>query len=316
MPDSRRAEAREQIIAALDAYDLGSGADLSPLQGHHLNDPHIVSTDRGRFFVKLLAPHVAAPPAVHARHAFIEHLLGDGVPVPHLLRTQDGATHVRVGPRVVELYQFVEGRGWRRGDPDDARQAGAALARLHAAAHDFRPPSPGLRRGWLSPDGDLETLRRFEEQMRTYVPAPEAFEPVERVKAAVRDTSAALAAADLPAGMVHGDFVPENLIYGPADGPVITDFDYCHEAPLIFDLATVIVGSTGSEPQGPGTAPDPAIVAEVMAGYREHRPLTGPEQRTLSPAVQRVLVHLHLERGSTPERIANVVEWWEAQGAI
>jgi len=308
MSNANHAPTVAEIISALATYDIGAVREAHPLRGDHLNDPHLVSTDRGRFFVKLLRPEFGGLPALEARHAFIEHLVARGVRVPRLMRTRDGASHLRLGRCVLEVYEFIEGRPYEPGSADDAWAAGEALASLHLATADFRPPSPGVRRGWLRAEADLGKLTHFEEQMRTYVPAPEAFAPIEQVKSVLRQTSAALAAADLPPGMIHGDFLPENLVYVAPGGPVATDFDYCHQAPLIFDLATAIIGFAGDDVGGLGVSSDPGIAAAAIAGYGNQRPLSEAERELLDPAVRRVLVHLLLDRGSDPDRIVRALD--------
>jgi Ser/Thr protein kinase RdoA (MazF antagonist) len=290
------------IARAVEHYDIGHVAGIQPLDGDHLNTPHVVSTTERRFFVKLLSPPLSALPAVEARHAFIEHVAAEAVPVPPLMRTRDGRTHTRVKQHVVEVYEFVEGREYRQGDVADAEAAGEALGRLHIAAVALGPRAPAAARGWLAPEGDLARLARFEEQIRTYAPAPEAFAPVEEVKTAVRQTSAALAAADLPTAMTHGDFLPENLVYGPVGGPLITDFDYCHVGPLILDLATALIGFAGHGPRFSGD-----LASALLRAYEGLRPLTDAEGETFWPAVQRVLIHLRLQAGSSPEAVAEAL---------
>lgn len=308
MSQPDRTPAASHIARALGSYDIGPVSAIEPLGGGHLNEPHVVAAGRGRYFVKLLAPHLSAPPALEARHAFIEHLTAAAVPVPRLVRTAHGRTCARSDGRVVEVYEFVVGRAHRRGDVTQAKAAGEVIANLHRAALDFDPPAPGIRRGWLAPEEDLAYLDRYEQQMRTYVPAPEAFAPVEQVKRVVRKTSADLAAADLPTAMIHGDFRPGNLMYRPAGGPAITDFDYCHVAPLIFDLATAIIGFAGEEPSEPETTVGDDVAGALLAAYGALRPLTYAEQEMLQPTVGRVLVHLHLQAGSSPEKIAGALE--------
>ncbi len=307
MTDPRKQAPIDLIVAALASYPVGGVTAIEALSGKHRNMPHMVATDRGCFFVKVLAPTFSGAPALEVRHAFIEHLTARAVPVPRLERTRDGQTYTRIGEHVVEVYQFMAGRTYRRGDATDAEAAGRALAGLHRAALEFSPPTPGVRRGWVTAEADLARLARFEEQMRTYVPAPEAFAPVEAVKAAIRETSAALAVADLPTAMGHGDFLPENLVYRPAAAALITDFDYCHVGPLVFDLATAMIGFAGNQPGEPEAAIGADVVRALLAAYEAVRPLTDAEREALRPAIRRVLIHLQLEAGSSAERIAGML---------
>jgi Ser/Thr protein kinase RdoA (MazF antagonist) len=279
------AKAVETIVVALAAYDIGDVREVVRVTGEHENRPHVVRTVAGRFFARLLAPRLGSPVALGVRHAFAEHLADHGLRVPRLLRTRSGESFARVAEEAVEVYEYIEDRVC---GPEDARQAGEALADLHGAAESFRARPGGARRDWLTVNGDLARLQCLEEQMRTYLPAPEVFRSLETVREALLAAGRALAGADLPTGMIHGSFQPPNLLRDAAGELWITGFDYAHQAPLLLDVATAVLG----------------FGEDIVAAYHDRRPLAEPERALLPSAVRRVLIHVELERGLGVERIA------------
>ena len=109
--------------------------------------------------------------------------------------------------------------------------------------------------------------------------------PVNQVRRVLRESDAALRAADLPTQMIHGSFIPGNIIIGTG-GATITDFDRCHVAPRALDVAMAFVTFTHG--------------SEIVDGYRGFEPA---EWEAFWPAVRRVLIHLRLGAGVGPNRI-------------
>jgi len=270
------------IESALARYNLGAIESIAPVGGEHENAPHVVTTGNGKYFAKWLTPRLSAMPALEARHRFVDHLVKAKVRVPRLIRTRNGAGCVGEGPCAVEVYEYIEGRPM--GPDDGARvvRAGVLLHELHEAAESFRSPTPGMRRDWLTADGDLAKLDAVRKQMETYVPAPEMFEPLEYVKRMLSELAKALSEVDLPTQMIHGSFSPDNVVL--SGGKVwATDFDYCHGAPRVYDVASA------------------ALHGEFIAGYDG---MTEDEVAALPAAKRRVLIHLRLSGGASPERVA------------
>ena len=277
---------RQVIEEALARYDLGAVEGIEPVDGEHENAPHLVRAAAGRLFVKCLTPRLSAKPALEARHRFVDYLADAGVPVPRLIRTRDGAGCVKDGSRAVEIYEYIEGHPLGQDDGALVMRAGMLLAKLHRAAESFRSPTPGMRRDWLTPDGDLAKLDAIRKQMEIYVPAPEMFEPLEQVRQALVDSARALSEVELPTQMIHGSFSPDSVIVSGRELWVV-DFDTCHKAPRVYDIASA------------------ALHGEFVAGYDG---MTEAELAALPAAKRRVLIHLRLDAGVSPERIAGELD--------
>ena len=263
------------IRRAIRAYDMGELRDVVALPGRHANAPHVVTTEAGRFFAKALTPRCALPLAVRLRHAFVEHLVSEGLRVPRFIRTRAGEPCARDGGHVVEVQEYVDGRSLRADDPEDAARAGEALARLHLAGADFVPPGPGANRDPWGIEHDLEQLRRREQQMQTYLPAPEVTQFLQTVREALTAAAGELTQADLPTGMVHGQVRPGNLLCDAAGEVWVTDFDQCRWAPLLVDVAP-LAGAFGSR---------------AVAAYERQRALTETERGLAPTAIRLVSIH-------------------------
>jgi Ser/Thr protein kinase RdoA (MazF antagonist) len=124
-----------------------------------------------------------------------------------------------VGGRTVTLWPWLE----LRSDAGDAEQAGRALRACHDALADLDPA--GL---------ELAPLAMLTEARRLAVRAlPELVPAIERALGA-------LAAA--PQRIVHGDSHPGNVLW-TAGGPLWSDWEDAHLAPLEWDLACLVAAA-------------------------------------------------------------------------
>lgn len=109
----------------------------------------VVSTGGGRVFMKRHHRAVRDTEGLLEEHRFVEHLRMRGACVPRVLRTNSGATVVERGEWTYEVHEVPDGVdayedaiSWT---PfrcvEHAREAGAALARLHLAAAEYDAPA-------------------------------------------------------------------------------------------------------------------------------------------------------------------------------
>ena len=303
---------RDQIAALLAAYDLGEVAEIVAVEGRHANRPHFVRAERGRFLARMLAPACAAPAMLATRHAFLDHLARAGVRVPRLVRARDGRGAVPADSRALELTGFIPGRPPRPGDLADAEAVGELLGAMQVAAADFHPLFPGSRHELTDPQPDLTRLARLEQQVRVYLPAPEVMAGLASLKAGVSETASALAGADLPEGMLHGDLRPQSILFADR-GPHAVGFDLCHRGPLILDLAMALIAFAGHASPEFGKTFDAEAARALLAGYSRRRPLTSGETRALDAAATRVLVHRRLRADTSLETLAGLIAEWRSR---
>ena len=207
-----------------------------------------------------------------------------GIDVPTLVPALDGCLFVRVRmegvllPRQVDLFEWIDGRqlgtseGGLSGDVHDTertyRTIGNIMARLHNQAAEWPLPRGFQRHSW-----DLEGLvgeqplwGRFwdlaaltDDERNLLVLARD------RVRSELRGLTAG-GDADRPYGLIHADFVPENLLLSAAGQVRLLDFDDAGFGWHLFELATALY-FIQDDPQYE------AAKAGLIAGYRACRDL-------------------------------------------
>lgn len=231
--------------------------------------------------------------------AIVAFVAARGVPTPPPALTSAGAPFVRWRGEFVSLFPWSPGRTLTRADvtPDHARQAGAALGKLHRAGASF----PDHRPGRYEPD---EIARRLAQ--------------VETVAAADIDLTAALATLrpelvalaserrlDVPLGLIHGDLFIDNVLF---DGPLLAsllDFEQASWGRLAYDVAvTLLAFAFGRDDFRPD------VVRALLAGYVAERPPLPAERDAFGAelrfaacrfAVTRITdVHLKRTAGAAP----------------
>jgi Ser/Thr protein kinase RdoA (MazF antagonist) len=259
----------------------------------------LVDTARGgAVFVKRHHRGVRDGTSLGEEHAFGAYLRAEGVELPRVLPTGDGATFVAMADWVYEVHDLASGVDAYREVPSwepyrsvgHAASAGGALARFHLAAA-----------GYLGPVRQPSALCSSDSLVRAADPAAALDDLVARRPGLARalarwswrsqmgEVIAALAAAaPLVARLApqwgHGDWHPSNLRWsesGP-DAVVVgvTDLGLANRTSAVHDLAVAleraVVGWQDLEERG--SAPvDLEAVDAVMSGYVAQRALRGDE---------------------------------------
>jgi Ser/Thr protein kinase RdoA (MazF antagonist) len=227
-------------------------------------------------------------------------LRADGIDVPGIVPTRAGAPFVRaVGqgvpePRQVDMTTWLDGQpfgslegGFNPAITDVAgafREVGAVMARLHAHAARWPRPDGFSRHAWDLDGllGERPVWGRFWE-LASLAPAERAL--IDRARAAAQADLARLGQPADAFGLIHADFLIDNLLLG-ASGIRLLDFDDCGFGWHLFDLATVSLFFRGE--------PVFDLVREaVIEGYRGVRDLTD-ERLALMPLfyLMRALTYL------------------------
>jgi Ser/Thr protein kinase RdoA (MazF antagonist) len=217
-----------------------------------------------------------------------------GVPVPHL----------------VDMLEWVEGRPLGLADDPSTfgegsvferyRIVGRLAARIHRHSSLWQPPADFVRLHWdregclgqealWGPWSDLAVLSDAERQtLRSAV-------------ARVDDALAGLGRSRDVYGMVHADFVPDNLFVHPDGRIIVLDLDDAGHGWYLWELVTAVFWYLGTPHYTPA-------LEGYLEGYREVFPLR-EEHLALLPhfLLMRALVYMGWMQSRSGQRTARLM---------
>jgi Ser/Thr protein kinase RdoA (MazF antagonist) len=246
----------------------------------------------GKFAMRIHREGYHTDDALRSELQWIAALKRSGVDVPTVVPAEDGSLLVTASgpgaevPRRIDLFEWIDGRplGTSERGLDESvrdvertyRTVGSLMATLHNHAGGWVRPTGFQRRSWdlqglvgeqplWGRFWELAALKSTERDLLT------------RARDRVRRELGALAGRSdrhLRFGLIHADFVPENLLL-TADGQVkLIDFDDSGYGWHMFDVATALYFIQ----EGPSYA---TAKASLIEGYRAHRNLPGEWLDTL-----------------------------------
>jgi Ser/Thr protein kinase RdoA (MazF antagonist) len=242
----------------------------------------IVACGGGLVFVKRHDPRVRNVDDLVEEHRFIAHLRARGCAVPDVLVTREGETALAGPGGSYEVHALAAGEDRYRDAPSwtpiaaaaEARQAGAALARLHCASAGFDAPARRTRLvvagDWLwradDPAGALDAWVAEDSLLRDALAGRAWRSDFARVLAPFYGVARGVA----PPLWVHGDFHASNLLWGRDGVANVLDFGLCNRASAAFDLATAIERNAIAWLRlGDGDIGHAAIACALVQGYAE-----------------------------------------------
>jgi homoserine kinase type II len=218
----------EELERLLEQYDIGTPMSFKGIAEGIENSNFYLQTDRGAFILTLYEKRVAAEDLPFFL-GLMEHLAKAGVHCPLPVKTKDGQSLVSLNRRNAAIVTFLTGIALRRPDVAHCAAGGAALAGLHKAGEGFALS----RANALGPPG-----------WRPLAEAIHGADTIEDGLAALingsLDDIIAAWPRDLPSGVIHADFFPDNILFaGDAVGGVIDFYFACNDF-YVYDLATML----------------------------------------------------------------------------
>jgi homoserine kinase type II len=280
----------DELDAFLAEFDLGQATAFKGIAEGVSNSNFLLETDRGRFILTVYEARTKVdelPFFLNLLRWLAEH----GYPCAPPMPARDGALFKTVRGKPAAIVPFLSGRAMRKPDAAHCREAGRGLAWLHKAAAGFpqsrvndlgQPEWAGMFKGH---EARAEGLRRgLASQIQADL---DRFE---------RDWP-----RDLPSGVVHADFFPDNVFFQSGRFAAAIDFYFACTDALAYDLA-ICLNAWCTEPDG---ALNATSASAFVAGYEGERRLSEQERAALPILVWGAAMRFFLTRlqdwGPTPE---------------
>jgi Ser/Thr protein kinase RdoA (MazF antagonist) len=221
----------------------------------------ILDTSRGRVVLKEYKRTVALAAVLH-EHSILQQLAIAGFPAPRVVALPSGETYLQDGDRIYALFAYIEGCIHYHNYlmlPYQARQfisaAGETLAAVHECLYGFVPEGRNLD-GFRSATGSRwrdrawceRKLERCIVRQRQFPSLDDKASPAgamllecaEWIARKLEDLDHRLETAELPRRIIHADYGPYNLAFGPNRSPIVMDFEIARLDWRIADLAKAI----------------------------------------------------------------------------
>jgi homoserine kinase type II len=284
---------RDRAVLAVDgvarAWDLGRWGDWHRTPKGSTNTTYFVTTDRGRFVVRVSNPRKTEPGMVQ-EVALLGHLRARGYPAPAVVATRTGEAWALVDGALCLVTERIPGAFGDLADPWHLAESARALARFHREGRDLPEPArPALGsemgllaegQGLVERAGELVAGLTGVESRDRFARAWEVIEP--RFAAARQLLSAN---GELPRMVTHGSLGISAVLFEGTRLTGVLDYERAAHEARALDVAYTLRALTRRPKEEPG-AFDLARLRTFMTAYRDEEPL-GPGEAERLPQVMR-----------------------------
>lgn len=271
-----------EAAAFLTGYDLGQFVSLTAIAEGVENTNYRLETDAGRKVLTLFEARTDAASLPFCL-GLTDHLAARDYPAARPVRNRAGDWIGELNGRPAAIVNWVQGAWLRAPGPADFEAAGRALARLHLTAADFA----GRRDNPVGPTA----WRALAGRCARGVSTQEDRAILDGVEAALTRLGDPFA-DHLPAGAIHADYFPDNVLFDDGAVSGVIDFYFGCTGPMAYDLAIAISAwAFDSE----GRVIDGAAAA-FRSGYEAVRPLTPAEAAALPHLGEAACIRFTLTR--------------------
>jgi len=256
----------EDLEVFLADYDLGAPLSFKGIAEGVENSNYLLQTEHGSFILTLYEKRVQADDLPFFL-GLLEHLAARGIACPLPVRSKSGVQSARINTRPAALLTFLNGLSLRRPEAAHCAAAGAALAALHEAGKDFALTRPNA----LGAEGWRELAQLC---------IPRADDVQDGLSALIETAHSELVTRwprDLPAGVIHADLFPDNVLFMNGKVSGLIDFYFACNDAYAYDLA-VMLNAWCFEADG---AYNVTKGKSLIAAYRRERSLSDAEIEAL-----------------------------------
>lgn len=255
---------RESLEAFLADYDLPRLIDFHGIEAGVENSNYWLETPKGKYILTLFEKRVKAEDLPFYM-AVKSHLAEKGLNVPAPILRKDKSPLGILCGRPAALVTFLKGHSQRSATTAQAYSAGKLLAKLHLAADGF----PQTRTNDLGPKEWRHLSNTLGAQLNTI--APNLHDELTKDAQYLADHWP----HDLPCGVIHADYFPDNVMFEGDNAHGVIDFYFACTDDFAYDLAIAMNAFT------PEDTHSPTAGAELLRGYQDIRPLTTAEVNAL-----------------------------------
>lgn len=275
-PEQQAERLTELARRALPHWSLPEDSKVELIK-HRENAVFSVTDEASRYALRVHRAGYHTDAQLLSELQWIAALDSEALRTPQILPTADGGSFARVSAPSVPEERQVDLLEWFDGEPlgsveggvveDPAttfRQVGELMARLHNHSEHWQRPDGFDRHAWDEEGilGDGALWGRYWELAALTRPQVDL---LHRAADGARSDLTKLGRGADRYGLIHADFLPENLLRG-ADGICVIDFDDGGFGWHLFDVATALFFQAGEENFD-------EIAGALVAGYRSQREL-------------------------------------------
>ncbi|MDZ4054952.1 MAG: homoserine kinase [Phenylobacterium sp.] len=279
----------EELAQLLARYDLGEAQTFKGIAEGVENSNFLLETDRGRFILTIYERRVD-PEDLPFFLGLMRWLADHDYPCATPMPGRDGELIQTVRGKPAAIVSFMSGLSVRRPSATHCRQAGEGLARLHLAAEGF-PMGRANDLGQAAWAPLFAGLKGAAEDLKPGLAATLASD---------LEHLAAHWPTDLPRGVIHADYFPDNVFFQGDRFAAAIDFYFACVDALAYDIA-VALNAWCFEADGSFNI---TSARALVAGYEAHRPLSNAERDALPILAHGAAMRFFLTRlndwGATP----------------
>lgn len=256
----------DELAAFIGEYDVGAVTSCKGIAEGVENSNFLVHTDRDAFILTLYEKRVD-PKDLPFFLGLMEHLVVKGFTCPTPVKDREGRTLKTLAGRPAALITFLEGMWIRRPGTDHCAQLGKALAGMHLASRDYEVErenalSCAAWRPLLEQCGAQadDTAPGLYQELQTELDEIEARWP-----------------EGLPAGVIHADLFPDNVLFLSNRLSGFIDFYFACCDAYAYDIA-ICLNAWCFETDGSFNV---TKARAMLSSYRAERALTKGELEAL-----------------------------------
>ena len=252
----------EEISDLLARYNIGQLLSLAGIAEGVENSNFLLRTDRDNYILTLYEKRTN-----EADLPFFmdlkRHLSAAGITCPSPIKDKDGQVLQEIAGRPGAIFSFLNGVSYRNPKPQHCYNLGKILAEMHVKTADF----DGMRKNALGPH-DWQALLDSIAEDPSDLPAGLRQKAHNRL-ADILDRWP----RDLPAGIIHADLFPNNVMFVGDDLTGVIDFYFACSDLYAYDVA-ICLNSWCFEPDGSFNITKSSA---LLQSYQSERPLDEAE---------------------------------------